>query len=245
MGKNSSNAFSILAGINRPIKPAQVSKLAESINTMGIIRPIVIAVLSFIDGTSKKYIIDGQHLYFALIRNNMDFPYTTIEVKDKVDLVEKIALLNNSSKSWTTIDYVTAWSAIIPDYQKLSELYNTYDIELGQIAELACKGLIQAKGKIGRIFDIIKKGQFRIESLDTTISTLNKITDTLKVVPRMDRDSNSMFIAAYTQLLVQTGTKYNHAKFMAYLKAHKQQFATVTQDPEEISKLLKKAVTGK
>ena len=52
----------LLAGINRPIIPNQVTKLAESLSKMGCIRPIVTAYISFLD-TKGWYIIDGQHRF--------------------------------------------------------------------------------------------------------------------------------------------------------------------------------------
>ena len=47
---NSKTKLLLLAGINRPIIPAQVTKLAKSIDKMGFIRPIVVAKISFISG---------------------------------------------------------------------------------------------------------------------------------------------------------------------------------------------------
>ena len=108
----SSKAFYYLAGINRPINPSQVTKLSESLLKLGILRPIIVAEISFLTGKKTSYIIDGQHLFNAMLRNNMDIPYKVIEIKNKVELVEAIALLNASSKSWTMIDYVTSWSCV-------------------------------------------------------------------------------------------------------------------------------------
>ena len=110
--KDSHKSFSYLAGINRPINPAQVTKLAESVKTLGILRPVIVAELQFISGKLIKYIIDGQHLFNSLLRNNMDIPYITIKIENKVQLVESIALLNASSKNWSIIDYVTSWSCV-------------------------------------------------------------------------------------------------------------------------------------
>ena len=81
-----------------------------------------------------KYIIDGQHAFNALLRNNMDIPYVTIKIDNKVQLVESIALLNASSKNWTLLDYITSWSCVSEDYKKLLHYYNVYDLELGNIA---------------------------------------------------------------------------------------------------------------
>lgn len=239
--------FKLLAGINRPITPGHVTKMDTSVGAMGIIRPVVTAVISFLDGKPTRYVLDAQHLLFDLFRRNCDIPYVTIEVKNKRDLIEKIALLNSSSKPWCTADYVTAWGSIENSYKLLAELYHTYDIELGQIAEIAHTGTIGAKQghQGGSFYRLIKRGDFKILDIDDCRNKLDKVTDVLKLVPRSDRVHNNMFIASYVNLINALGTKYNHAKFLTYLKTHKQQFATVTQDPEEISKLLKKAVTGK
>jgi hypothetical protein len=85
--------LSLLAGINRPIKAQQVTKLSESINAMGIIRPVVVSEFSFITGKKEKYIIDGQHLSMALLRNNMNIPYLEIKINNKQQrsIIENIA----------------------------------------------------------------------------------------------------------------------------------------------------------
>jgi len=107
----------------------------------------------------------------------MDIPYVTMEVNNKEELVETIALLNTSSKSWTTMDYVSAWSSIVPDYVVLSKMYKTYDLELGQIAELAHTGTLAARSGLGAspVYGIIKKGNFRIQDKESCIDKLNKI----------------------------------------------------------------------
>ena len=158
-GKDSSTLFNLLAGINRPVTPAHVTKISTSIQKNGNARAVIIVKVDFIDGVMKSYIIDGQHLFFALLRNNMDIPYVTMEVKNKEELVETIALLNTSSKSWTTMDYVSAWSSIVPDYVVLSKMYKTYDLELGQIAELAHTGTLAARSGLGAspVYSTIKK----------------------------------------------------------------------------------------
>jgi hypothetical protein len=106
--KDSHKSFSYLAGINRPINPSQVTKLAESVNKLGILRPVIVAEISFLTGKKTNYIIDGQHLFNALLRNNMDIPFISIKIDTKVQLVESIALLNASSKNWAMIDYITS-----------------------------------------------------------------------------------------------------------------------------------------
>ena len=128
--------FSLLAGVNRPVIPQHVTKLAASIEAMGVIRPVVVARFDFLDGVMNTYIIDGQHLYHALMRMGWDIPYTEVVIKDNLDLAEHLALLNSSSKSWTMKDYITVWANVNKDYVKLNKYFNTYDIELMQLAEI-------------------------------------------------------------------------------------------------------------
>ena len=96
---DSKTKFNLLVGINRPIDPSHVTKLATSVESMGIIRPVVVVRTNIIDGIMKNYILDGQHLSFVCLRLNISMPYVFVEVKDQKDLIEKIALLNASSKS--------------------------------------------------------------------------------------------------------------------------------------------------
>ena len=233
--KDSKQSFSYLAGINRAINPAQVTKLAVSVNKMGIIRPVVVAYISFIDGVKKLFIIDGQHLFNALIRNNMDIPYVIIDVKDKTDLVEKIALLNASSKNWTMLDYITAWASLSNDYVKLNHYYQVYDIDLCTLATILLGQSIDGSNTV----KTIKNGKFKIvdEKLNTTI--LDNITDLLKVIPRMARNDNRYATREYTKFLRTTRT-YNHKKFIDNLKKNKKEFILATQEDGKLVELFTK-----
>lgn len=235
--KAAKKAFYYLAGINRPINPAQVTKLADSVNKMGIIRPVVIAYISFIDGIRKPYIIDGQHLFNALIRNNMDIPYVVIEIKDKKDLVEKIALLNASSKNWAMVDYVTAWSSLIPDYIKLNHYFQVYDLELSFIAGVFFNNSISINS--GTPGTKIKKGEFRISNEKENVQILDYVTDMLKIVPRMNRFENKYACSEYVKFLRVT-RNYDHKKFIKNLERNKKQFVMATHEEGKLSELFTK-----
>lgn len=234
--KNSSKGFTFLAGINRRVDPGHVTKLAQSIDKMGVIRPVVVANMPFVDGKLKTYIIDGQHLYMACLRNNLDIPYLTIEINNLHDLVDKIALLNASSKSWTMQDYIQSWKIINKDYGILQTMFQRYDIELSQIAQILHSGFTLTHHHM--ITRMLKKGTFSINDLDKGITVLDRITDALKLVPRLDRSSNKSFISAFSAFCMQPG--YDHAKTLAFMEANKEKFALSTQDPEEFNKLLHK-----
>ena len=229
--------FSVLAGINRAIVPSHVTKLASSLEKMGVVRPVVVATIDFVDGSKKVYIIDGQHLYHALMRMGWDIPYTEIVIKDSVDLAEHLALLNASSKSWSMKDYITVWSNVNKDYVKLNKYFNTYDIELNQLADVLMNNSCNANTN-NIISRVIKRGEFIIDDEKRGVYLLNCVTDALKIIPRMDRLSNKMFISSFVNF-INTCVKYDHAQFMSSLKLHKDKFKLSTQDEEEFKKLLK------
>jgi hypothetical protein len=95
-------------------------------------------------------------------------------------------------------------------------------------------------GTVGgsHISTCIKKGEFAINDEKTAIFLLNCVTDALKLVKRMDRMSNRMFIATYVNF-INSYNKYDHKQFLVNLKINKDKFKTLTQDPEEYKKLLK------
>jgi hypothetical protein len=236
---NGSKGFSILAGINRPITPNHVTALATSIERLGILRPCIVANISFLTGAPIDYLIDGQHLYHALMRLGWDIPYTEVEINTEVELAEALAMLNNSSKSWSMKDYITVWSNIRKDYVKLNQYHNTYDIELGQLGEILMENTCTSfSGGNGNLCRIIKRGDFQIGDEQAAVFILNCVTDALKIVPRLDRVSNKLFIASYVSIIV-TSKNYDHKRFIVSLDRNKDKFKLATQDAEEFKKLLK------
>jgi hypothetical protein len=224
-----------LAGINRPINPGQVTKLANSLLKLGNVRPITVCEIDFINGKKGYYIIDGQHLFNALLRLGWDIPYVVVDVEDKADLVEKIALLNSSSKSWTMQDYVTAWASLIPDYVKLNHYFQVYDIEMGVLAAILSE--CSTSGTINRR---IKQGEFVIVNEEENVSIVNGLTDILKVIPRMNRFENKYVCTEYVNFRRTTGCDYDHDEFMKNLEKNKQKFILATQEQDKLSDMFRK-----
>lgn len=227
--------FNYLAGINRPIYPCQVTKLAVSIERMGVLRPVVVAEISFISGKKERYIIDGQHLFNALIRLDIPIPYVTIKIDDKKELVETIAMLNASSKTWSMQDYVTAWSSLKDDYIKLNHYFQVYDMEVNQVAAVLMGNTADGSNTCR----IIKSGQFKIVNEDLNVEILNNITDMLKVIPRMNRVENRYVVREYVKFL-RSAKKYNHEKFLSKLSKNKKQFILATQEEGKLSDLFRR-----
>lgn len=227
--------FNYLAGINRPINPSQVTKLAKSLEMLGVIRPVVIAEMSFVNGKLAKYIIDGQHIFNALIRLGWEIPYVTIKVNDKQDLVEKIAMLNASSKTWSMHDYVLAWSSLKQDYVKLNHYFQVYDLEISELAAILMGNLTSG----GNITKVLKAGEFVIMNEQKNVEILNHVTDMLKIVPRMNRFENRYAIKEYVKFLRST-PKYDHKTFLAKLQKNKEKFILATQEEGKLSELFEK-----
>ena len=212
-------AFHFLAGINRKVHPGHVSKLCNSLNKMGIIRPVVISYLSFIDGVRRPYIIDGQHLINAAMRVGVEIPYITIDIKDQQDLVEKIALLNASSKSWALLDYIQAWASLKEDYKKLEKYFNVYDIEINILGAVLIDQVPRYNaGGNGCISKIIKNGTFKIINEEQNVKLLDQVTDFLNIMPRGLRSENRYACSEYITF-VKTTKNYNHEVFLKKLKA--------------------------
>jgi hypothetical protein len=229
--------LSYLAGINRPINPSQVTKLCNSLMKMGNVRPVIVCEIDFLNGTKGHYILDGQHLFNALLRLGWEIPYVVIDVKDKQDLVEKIALLNSSSKSWTMQDYVVAWASLKPDYIKLNKYFQIYDIEISILAGILSNGRVSSAGDITKT---IKNGEFVIQDEESNLSIVNGITDVLKFIPRMNRFENRYVCSEYVNFRRTEGCNYNHKSFLKNLEDNKKQFILATQEQQKLSDMFRK-----
>lgn len=239
---NGRKSLKYLAGINRPIIPSHVTKLAASLDKMGVIRPVVIAEIEFIDGKKAWYIIDGQHLFNACLRNNVDIPYVFIDVKDKQDLVEKIALLNASSKSWTIQDYVTAWSSLKEDYVKLNKYFQIYDFEFTMLTAVLAGyniGARKAGGGFSASTRKVKSGEFEILNEDAAVRLLNCLTDALRIVRRQSREENGYFCTEYISFYKNT-PDYNHKTFISKLQSNKKLFDSAMNEEGKLVELFRK-----
>lgn len=242
--KDTSNVcLNFLLGINRGVKPGHVTIISKSYEKLGSLQPIICCEVDFITGKKELYILDGQHKFTALIRLGWEIPYIVIPIKDKRDLVESIALLNSSSKSWCIQDYVTSWASLEPDYVKLNRYNEIYDFELSVVASiLSCKELRTNAGG-ATISKFIKSGQFRIVDEDDQVSILNDLTDVFRIIPRMtgdNRTQNRYVCAEYVNFRRSIGCKYNHEEFMKNLEDNKKQFVLATQEQEKLADMFRK-----
>jgi hypothetical protein len=225
--QDSNQGFNILEGINRAIKPAQVTKMSISIDKMGVIRPIVVASLGY-KGKKGLYIVDGQHLYFALLRLNLPIPYVVINVNNDEELVDRLALLNTTSKSWTLSDYIQVWAYINPDYKVLQHHIKRSDLEVSTVAS------VLQNQPTSSMTSFIKKGTFNVKNVDRAVEVMDYVTDYLKVIPRQDRTENKKAVVCYLTHVLHNGERYDHKKCLNYLKANKKRLEFLNASKEDV-----------
>ena len=201
--------FAVLP-MNRGIDSKHVQKMIASIRKMGVLRCVITCTTDIIEGILKTYIIDGQHLATALEREGMPIPYIDIVIESEEDLVEKMAYLNNSSKSWDLMNYINAWKMIRPDYMKLFKWKNMYDIE---ITMLAISGVNNAGIRQGT--SKIKTGEFKITN-SRAEEMCKAFNDIFLKIGMSDRAVKFQFLTAF----MQAYGNYNHAKVLANIDKH-------------------------
>jgi len=215
---DSKKSFKKLVGINRDTSPAHVQKLKLSIEQIGMLQAIIVAELSFITGKKELYIIEGQHKYEACMALGIDIPYVIIKgIYDYKALVETIALLNSSSKSWKMEDYILAWGSVNPDYKKLMVLYNKYGVEVNIAA-----GILSNNESLfsGRSNQLIKQGNFCITN-NNAEKHISYTSDVVKQLPKINRTVLRTFISQYVSVLISLGSSYEHDVMLRYINKQK------------------------
>ena len=196
--------FSVLP-MNRAIDSKHVQKMIVSIRKMGVLRCVITTTTNMIEGVEKTYIIDGQHLATALEREGKPIPYIEIPVESEEDLIEKMAYLNNSSKSWDLMNYINAWKMIRPDYMKLFKWKNMYDIEISMLASIGVNnaGLRHSSSSI-------KTGEFTVTNPHAE-QMCKYFNDIFIKIGMADRAVKFQFLGAF----LQAYPAYDHKKVMA------------------------------
>ena len=199
-----------LLPMNREIQAVHVEKMVNSIRSMGCIRDIVVAETNLIDGIKRKYIIDGQHLVSACQREGLPIVYRLVQINTDEELVEKMAALNNTSKSWNLINYINAWKYVNTDYMTLLKYINLYNLEPSMIAMIAMN-----QNNTTGTSKLIKKGEFVISN-SKTAAMCKAFSDFFIKIGTADRWIKFNFLSVFTS---EYG-KYDHTKALLKLDKH-------------------------
>ena len=110
----------------------------------------------------------------------MEIPYVIVPVGDSIDIVNKLTLLNSTSKSWGVQDYIHAYKMFIPDYFRLHKLVcNTSTETMINV----CLALDKPSSYIAHASKVVRSGEFTIENpnLEAMAEQFNQINITAKL----------------------------------------------------------------
>ncbi len=206
---NDYSKFAVLP-MNRGIDSKHVQKMIASLRLQGCVRVVQCCRTNIIEGEEKLYIIDGQHLATALEREGQPIPYIETEVTSEEDLIEKMAYLNNSSKSWDLMNFINAWKMIRPDYMKLFKWKNMYDIEITMLAAIGINN-----AGIRNTTASIKTGNFQITNSKAE-EMCKAFNDIFLKIGMSERSVKFQFLTAF----LQAYGNYNHEKVITNLEKH-------------------------
>lgn len=122
----------LFLGSNRPLNKTHVSRMYDSILSIGIVRLPVVIKTNF-----KLYRGDGQHLFEAMsLAGAKSFRFFLVEAETEEEAFKIIAMLNSTQKRFTTINYIDGWANYNSDYKTMQSFYKTYKLSNGVMAEL-------------------------------------------------------------------------------------------------------------
>lgn len=196
---------------NRVLNPGHIQTMIESIRSMGVIRPVVCIETDVISGKKERYITDGQHLFTGLVAEGLEIPYIVLNVEDEIELVAKMARMNNTSKSWTLVNYVNAFKPYLPDYQKLHKMRNMYNIEPLMLAAICTRGT----SAVVAGSQLIKTGKFKITNPDAD-NMAKAFNDFFLKIGRADRWVKHQFL----QVFMRAWDSYHHETSLKNLDKH-------------------------
>ena len=115
------NDFHFLA-FNRDIDQKHAEEIGKSIDEFGIIGFVIVAYTDCVDGSLKKWIVDGQHTFTAEVKRKLPILYVLVRVDSLEELVRLVAVLNNKRRLWKLKDYLKAWAMVnIPIYKRITD----------------------------------------------------------------------------------------------------------------------------
>jgi hypothetical protein len=121
---------------NRKVNRKHVRKIMSSVEKNGVMGFVTVAITNVIDGVMRKYIVDGQHRYWAFKNLGLPILFTYTYAESKRQLVTLIATLNNTSKSWALRDYLHAWNSVDSDnYGTIKEYMTSSKLQITVLLE--------------------------------------------------------------------------------------------------------------
>lgn len=198
---------------NRKTTAIHIRDLCDSLVLFDDIqtRPVLVAEIPWIG--KGLYRIDASHLDEALRDRNLPITYMVIPIKDNVDLIRKIAMLNCTSKPWSLHDYISMWATINTNYAKLGKYYPKFTLDICNLASILSGNGPTNGGKPSKL---IKSGDFEIINEKATVEFLKKLQSILKI-GKSKTSRHTRYVASEYYNYMAVCQKYNHEQFMNHL----------------------------
>jgi hypothetical protein len=241
-----------LLDFNRKINERHVNVMMNSIEQIGIVRSVVVADLSFLEGVKRKYIVDGQHLYYGIVRQNdnpkfvkthgtLDIPITLVYPKNKGELISIMAKLNTTANSWILSDYIHAWAAIsnVNDYLRLKQLQRDFNYTYSTLCT------VMNPISPGHAIDRMKKGTYKIQEEKLGLQILDNLKQAFDVFPRGMHAEQRVFVESYISFFQEHRKAYNHVKFIDAISKNSVILTRSLHSVPECSTVLKELYHGR
>jgi hypothetical protein len=204
----------------------------------GMIRPIIVVEIDFIDGYMCKYVADGQHALMACMRLGIPIPYVVVNGIENVEqLTELVAMLNSSSRSWKQGDYINAWAQSKEDYKQLIFLKKKYNLDF-DVVITASTG-----NDGGEAVKTMKAGKFEMPDFAKSELACQRVANLLTIVPKMDRwSTRALTRAAINIFTEETYTNAKHKALMSYVKENADQLKFCASKKEIALEFLRKGL---
>lgn len=192
---------------NRPINSVHVMKMKLSVQKHNILRNVIVV---WDEKKKKYYIVDGQHLFTAIMELNLEIRCHAIPCDDENQITQLMIDLNNTSKSWKMMDFINGWAESgNKAYRTLRNAANvTY-------ADVQSSVIIQAYTQKNRqtATKMVKEGTFQIVDKTKGDEFIDCISECSELVPNT-RQMNEALI----KLMIKTKS-YDHKHMVRRLKS--------------------------
>tara|TARA_R100001530_G_scaffold135563_1_gene113086 strand:- start:922 stop:1674 length:753 start_codon:yes stop_codon:yes gene_type:complete len=175
---------------NRKPNSKMIDKLTESIKQYGIQIPIIV--------NPDKYIVDGQHRFWALRSLNYSVPYIVSQTwKEDKHTIE----INNTGKRWTALDYAnySAQTGNLDVHEALL-IAEQWEAETGRKLRATTSLEILMESKKYQILTSLKNNTYKLgrEKAEEVFNILNCMADfKMKASPFSARIARSIKSMVY------------------------------------------------
>ncbi len=104
--------FKTLDDLNRPLDKAHVNNIKQKFEIFGTAGATITVIATRSFGELEYYVADGQHRRLAAIELDLPLNVTIVKLEDDtiLNLMKYISVLNNTSKGWNNVQYMTSFA---------------------------------------------------------------------------------------------------------------------------------------